>query len=63
MPEFFNVVTPSQALQTLDQYLKPLTGVEEITASEALGRVTAGYLGLRCCDPSRKAYHYGCRRR
>ena len=39
MPEFFNVVTPSQAWRTLDAHIQPLTGNEHIRVSAALERV------------------------
>ena len=41
MPEFFNVITISEALKILDKYLKPNVGVEYIKTSDSLGRITA----------------------
>ncbi len=41
MPEFFKVVSPLEALRTLDQYLTPLTDIEEVNITGALGRITA----------------------
>ena len=41
MPEFFNVVTPSEAWRILDAHIKPLMGMERIKSGEAVGRITA----------------------
>ena len=45
MPEFFNVLPPDAALQTLLELLPPASlGVEEAATADALGRVTAAPL-------------------
>ena len=41
MPEFFNVLAPAAALQVLRERLSPCVESELVTASRALGRVTA----------------------
>ncbi|MDD5700921.1 MAG: molybdopterin molybdotransferase MoeA [Dehalococcoidales bacterium] len=41
MPEFFKVVSPLEALRTLDLYLTSLTDIEEVNITGALGRTTA----------------------
>lgn len=41
MPEFFNVLPPNEARRLLLSHIIPLTGVESISAVDALGRVTA----------------------
>lgn len=41
MPEFFNVLPPAEALAVLRQHLHPRVEAERVSASEALGRVTA----------------------
>ena len=41
MPEFFNVLSPDQALQVLKQHLSPDVETESIATSEAVGRVIA----------------------
>lgn len=41
MPEFFNVLAPDAAFGALEPMLKSSVGVESISTSESLGRVTA----------------------
>src|SRR5512146_2234665 len=52
MPEFFKVVTPSEALQILDKYLRPLVGKEDIPVNSALGRIAAEEIHASCNLPS-----------
>lgn len=52
MPEFFNVITPWEAWQTLEKNIHPLVGTENMKVSEANGRIAAEAIHARDSLPA-----------